>query len=57
MRKIGVIGGSGVYNFDNVEVVKKHVVETPFGHPSGPIMELKIEDNHFFFSSSPWGRT
>lgn len=49
MRKIGVIGGSGVYNFDNVEVVKTHVIQTPFGHPSGAILELKINENHFFF--------
>lgn len=49
MKKIGVIGGSGVYNFDDVELVSKHVVETPFGHPSGPVLELKIADTHFYF--------
>lgn len=49
MRKVAIIGGSGVYNFDDVEVVGKHMVETPFGHPSGPILELKIANNHFYF--------
>ncbi len=41
---IAVIGGSGVYEFDTVRIVDKHLVETPFGNPSSPIMEAEISD-------------
>ncbi len=49
MKKIAIIGGSGVYKFDKVDIVTKHFVDTPFGHTSGPIFELKTEENHFYF--------
>mgnify|MGYP000871462724 FL=1 len=32
--KIGVIGGSGIYNVEGVKVVEEIKVETPFGDPS-----------------------
>jgi 5'-methylthioadenosine phosphorylase len=32
--EIGVIGGSGLYRMDEVEVVEERRVETPFGEPS-----------------------
>ncbi len=32
--KIGVIGGSGLYQMDGLENVREITVETPFGHPS-----------------------
>jgi 5'-methylthioadenosine phosphorylase len=37
--KIGVIGGSGVYKIDGIEVVKEHTVLTPFGKQSSEIIE------------------
>ena len=36
-RRIGVIGGSGVYALDALERVEKRAVETPWGAPSGPL--------------------
>ena len=41
---IAVIGGSGVYDFDTIRIVHKHVVETPFGNPSSPVMEAEVSD-------------
>jgi len=34
---LGVIGGSGLYNFPALEKVTNHLPETPFGKPSAPI--------------------
>lgn len=34
MRKIGIIGGSGLYDIEGIENVKEIKVQTPFGDPS-----------------------
>ena len=34
--KIGIIGGSGLYGMDGLEVVEERTIETPFGAPSDP---------------------
>jgi len=47
--KIGVIGGSGVYKIEGIEVVKEHLVTTPFGNPSSGIMEAKLNGVSFYF--------
>jgi len=49
MSQIAVIGGSGVYNLDVVNLVKEHCVETPFGKTSANILELELNGSHFFF--------
>lgn len=35
---LGVIGGTGVYQFDQLENLKAVEVDTPFGKPSSPVM-------------------
>jgi 5'-methylthioadenosine phosphorylase len=47
--KIGVIGGSGVYKVEGIEVVKEHVVNTPFGKPSSEVIEANLSGTHFYF--------
>ena len=47
--KIGVIGGSGVYKIEGIEVVREHTVSTPFGNPSSEIIEAKLNGVTFFF--------
>ena len=47
--KIGVIGGSGIYDLSFVEFVKEHKIKTPFGSPSDVISELKINNSSFYF--------
>ncbi len=49
MTKIAIIGGSGIYNLDGVETVEDHLIDTPFGKPSGNIKKLKVENSHFYF--------
>lgn len=36
---LGVIGGSGLYALEGLEIINEHDVETPFGKPSAPIIE------------------
>ncbi|MGZ3787469.1 MAG: S-methyl-5'-thioadenosine phosphorylase [Bacteriovorax sp.] len=47
--KIGIIGGSGVYKIEGVEIVKEHSVITPFGKPSSEVIEAKLNGVSFFF--------
>lgn len=49
MSQIGVIGGSGVYKLEEMEIVKEIQVDTPFGNPSDKIIEGKIEGQSYFF--------
>jgi 5'-methylthioadenosine phosphorylase len=49
MRNIAVIGGSGVYKFDSVKLVKEHDIDTPFGKPSGKISEVTINNKTCYF--------
>lgn len=49
MSKIGFIGGSGIYNIEGIELVREHLVETPFGSPSDKVLELSLDGNHFYF--------
>ena len=37
MNKIGIIGGSGLYDIEGLEVKEKRTVDTPFGKPSDEI--------------------
>jgi len=46
---LGVIGGSGLYALDGLEVVKEHDIETPFGKPSAPIIEGKYSGQSILF--------
>lgn len=46
---LGVIGGSGVYHMEGVELVKEHSIETPFGPPSDAVVETRIEGRTVFF--------
>ncbi len=35
---IGIIGGTGLYRMEGLEVTRSTEVDTPFGQPSGPVM-------------------
>lgn len=38
---LAIIGGSGLYALDELEIVKEHDIDTPFGKPSAPVIEGK----------------
>lgn len=51
-RRLGIIGGSGFYNLQDsaITLMQSHEnTETPFGSPSGPILELSIHGTRVFF--------
>jgi 5'-methylthioadenosine phosphorylase len=35
---IGIIGGTGLYRMEGLEVTRSGEIDTPFGRPSGPVM-------------------
>jgi 5'-methylthioadenosine phosphorylase len=47
--KLAVIGGSGVYKLDNIKIIKKISVETPYGRPSSDVFVCEISGNQFYF--------
>ncbi|MFC1620791.1 S-methyl-5'-thioadenosine phosphorylase [Candidatus Omnitrophota bacterium] len=47
--KIGIIGGSGLYNIDGLEDVKEVKVSTPFGEPSDSYIVGSLEGSEVVF--------
>lgn len=47
--RLGVIGGSGLYQMDGVQMNAEHQVTTPFGAPSDAVIETKIDGRAVFF--------
>ena len=43
MAKIGIIGGSGLYEIEVIQDVKEISVDTPVGSPSGKFISGKID--------------
>lgn len=46
---IGIIGGSGLYEIDTLEVTGRHRIITPFGDPSDEIIEGTLSGRTVFF--------
>lgn len=57
--QLAIIGGSGVYQLDSMKLVKEHEVDTPFGSPSGKIMEVEVggTDSFYFLPRHGIGHT
>lgn len=49
MVKIGIIGGSGVYNPDRFELIRTEYPDTPYGKPSDEILIGKINGTEVAF--------
>ena len=41
--RLGIIGGSGLYDLPGMEDARSEVIETPWGSPSGPLLIGEIE--------------
>lgn len=39
----GVIGGTGLGRIDGLELIQEHAVDTPFGAPSAPLLEGRLD--------------
>jgi len=46
---IGIIGGSGLYNMEELTEKEERIITTPFGEPSGPIVLGKIRGKQVAF--------
>jgi 5'-methylthioadenosine phosphorylase len=46
---LAVIGGSGLYNMPGLQDAQEHVVHTPFGNPSSPIIVGELEGQRIAF--------
>jgi len=49
MGKIGIIGGSGLYQIEGIKDVKKVSVTTPYGRPSGQFITGRLEGKEVVF--------
>ena len=49
MGGLGVIGGSGLYQLEDLRDARTYQLETPFGPPSGPIQAGKLGATDAFF--------
>jgi 5'-methylthioadenosine phosphorylase len=47
--RIAVIGGSGLYNMPGLTIVDELVVTTPFGDPSGPLVQGELDGHPVIF--------
>ncbi|MBI1823394.1 MAG: S-methyl-5'-thioadenosine phosphorylase [Nitrospirae bacterium] len=47
--KLGVIGGSGLYDMEGMTGIKKITLKTPFGSPSGPYVTGNLEGQRVAF--------
>ena len=46
---LAIIGGSGLYEIDSLEVIERHDLKTPFGEPSDKIIEGRLAGRTVFF--------
>ncbi len=49
--KIGIIGGSGLYKIENVNIIDEIDIDTPFGKPSDKYIYAKYENFEIYFLS------
>ena len=49
MKKLAIIGGTGISDFEGLELVREHNPQTVYGEPSRPIQEGRHGDNSVFF--------
>jgi len=47
--KLGIIGGSGLYQMEGAEVVAEHLLTTPFGATSDAVVETLIDGRTVYF--------
>lgn len=49
MAKVGIIGGSGLYSIEGLEIVEEQTLFTPFGEPSGNYITGELGDVEVVF--------
>lgn len=46
---LAIIGGTGIYKIDGLEVLEEVAVDTPFGEPSAKVVKAKYKDKELLF--------
>ncbi|MDH4273565.1 MAG: S-methyl-5'-thioinosine phosphorylase [Gammaproteobacteria bacterium] len=49
MAEIAIIGGTGLTSLHNLQIVRREVVHTPYGEPSGPLVYGSISNKQVVF--------
>jgi 5'-methylthioinosine phosphorylase len=49
MKRLAIIGGTGIDDFQGLELVREHNPQTPWGEPSRPIQEGRLGEKSVFF--------
>ncbi|MFV8817383.1 S-methyl-5'-thioinosine phosphorylase [Haliea sp. E17] len=49
MSVLALVGGTGIDQFEGLEIVDRHALETPWGEPSRPIDEGQFHGHRLFF--------
>lgn len=49
MSQLAIIGGTGLTHLKNLEILKREIVHTPYGEPSGPLLYGKLGDIEVMF--------
>jgi len=47
--RVAIIGGSGLTNLNNLEIVRREVMRTPYGEPSGPMVYGRLRGKQVVF--------
>ena len=48
-RKLGIIGGSGLYKMDGFKKIQWKKINTPWGKPSDEILNVKLDNEEIYF--------
>lgn len=49
MSELAIIGGTGLTSLEGLEIVRREVVHTPYGEPSGPLAHGVLNDREIVF--------
>jgi len=49
MNKLAIIGGTGLSHLDTLEIIRREVVQTPYGEPSAPLVHGEIDGREIIF--------
>lgn len=58
MNRLAIIGGTGLTSFNGLEIIRKEMIRTPYGEPSGPLTHGQFcGQDVVFFARHGYGHT
>lgn len=48
---LGIIGGTGIYALDGLDIIERHRIQTPYGSPSGAVIRGRLSGQELCFLS------